>query len=170
MSNSFDPYAYDKYMALKVTPLLWLIILWATHHLLVLGLSAFSRSGQVFYLVSEYAGHTPLILSNLPALIVLLIALNRSPASGRAFKWLWRHGKKLLILALASSAALTVFYHQRKITSPDNLFFWAVLIYAAVILYLLTSRRIAAIFADFPVEAAADAKPARIRPDHSTGS
>lgn len=170
MSNSFDPYAYDKYMALKVTPLLWLIILWAMHHALVLTLSAFSRSGQVFHIASEYAGNTPLILSNLPALMVLLVALNRSPASGRAFKWLWRHGKKLLVLALVCSAALTVFYHQKKIANPDHLFFWALLIDAIVILYLLTSRRITAIFADFPVEAAADAKPAKTRPDHSTGS
>lgn len=157
MKDQFNPYHYDKFMALKVTPLLWLIILWAMHHTLLITLSAFSRSGQVFHVASEYAGDTLLLLSNLPAILVLLIALNRTPQSGKFVRLAWRHGKKLLLATIICGAILTVSYHQKKVTNPNHLFFWALLLDAGAAAYLFFSRRIRDIFADFPAADAGEA-------------
>lgn len=153
MKDQFNLYHYDKYMALKVSFLLWLIILWSMHHTLLITLSAFSRSGYVFHVASEYAGNAPLLISNLPAILLLLIALNRTPQSGKFVRLVWRHGKKLLLATIICGAILTVSYHEKKITNPGHLYFWALLLDTGATSYLLFSRRISDIFADFPAPA-----------------
>jgi hypothetical protein len=151
MKDQFDPYLYDSNMALKVTFTLWLVILWASHHTLLLILSAFSRSGYVFHQATEYAWHLPLVAGNIPALMLLLVALNRSPTSGSFVRWLWRHGIKWLLLSLTCGALFTIYYHKKTIAKPDHFQFWAVFIDFAIAAYLLLSSRIRAIFSDFPV-------------------
>lgn len=148
--NPFDAYRYDDNFALRVSPLLWLIIIWSTHHTLLLAMSSLAKSGYVFGVARDYAASVPMLLSDIPGAIVLFTRLNRSPEAGAKIRWLWRHGIKFLVLGLSISTIVTVYSYQQKIANPENPVFWIVAANVGFIAYLLLSRRAREIFADFP--------------------
>lgn len=160
--NPFDAYRYDDNFVLRVSPTLWLIIIWSIHHALLLSLAAFSNSGQVFGAVLDYAASLPLLMSDIPGVMVLAARLNRKPDAGTKIRWLWSHGIELLILGLSISITATVNAYRQELASPDNPAFWIVAVNLGVIAYLVWSRGIREIFADFPspTEAVEDSKSA----------
>lgn len=161
--NPSDAWRYDANFALKVSPFLWLIILWSCHHALLLALGAVSKSGDVFALMADYAYSVPLLISNIPGVIVLAARINRTPHAGAKTRWLWHHGITLLVLGLSISTVVTVYVYQQKIADPENFVFWMVAVNLGFIAYLVLSRRARAIFADFPspTQAVKDGKPAK---------
>lgn len=151
--NSFDAYRYDANFALRVSPFLWLIIFWSIHHTLLLVMSSFAKSGYVFGMAKDYAASVPMMVSDIPGAIVLIASMNRSPAAGAKIRWLWHHGIKLLVLGLSISAMATFHLHRQKMANPENLMFWVEAANLGFIAYLLRSRRVREIFADFPLPA-----------------
>ena len=149
--NPFDGYRYDNNLALRVTFLLWLIFFWSCHHVLLLALAAFSKDGEVFHMAKEYAYSWPLLISDLPGVIVLLVCLRRTPEAGAKLRWLWHQGTKFLVVGLAISTAAMFQSHQQEITDLENYYCWITVVNVAIIAYLLISRRAREIFADFPV-------------------
>lgn len=161
--NPYDAYRYDANFALKLTPLLWLIIIWSTHHTLLLAMSALAKSDYVFDLVRNYAASVPMLMSDIPGAIILITRLNRSPEAGAKIRWLWRHGIKFLVLGLSISTVATFQHYQQEITNPENTVFWIEATNLGFIAYLIWSRQAREIFADFPSPdlAAKDDKPAQ---------
>jgi len=161
--NSFDAYRYDANFALKVTPLLWLIIIWSIHHSLFLAMSSMAKSGYVFGVARDYAASVPMLLSDIPGAIVLFTRLNRSPGAGAKIRWLWHHGIKFLILGLLLSTMATFSHYPVKIiANPENFVFWIAAANIGFIAYLSLSRQAREIFADFPspIQEAEDSKAA----------
>jgi hypothetical protein len=148
--NPFDAYRYDDNFVLRVSPFLWLIIIWSIHHTLLLALGAFSNSGQVLGAAVDYAASAPLLVSDIPGAMVLVARMNRSPDAGEKIRWLWRHGVKFLVLGLSISAVATLNTYRQEVTDPENPAFWIVAATLGFIAYLLLSRRVREIFADFP--------------------
>lgn len=161
--NPFDAYRYDDNFALRVSPFLWLIIIWSIHHTLLLVLSSLSKSGYVFDLAKDYAASATMLMSDIPGAIVLIARLNRSPGAGPKIRWLWCHGTKFLIVGLSISTAATFIAYQQKISNPESFAFWVVAANLGSIAYLLLSRRAREIFADFPspIQNTEDNKPAK---------
>lgn len=161
--NPFDAYRYDDNFALRVSPLLWLIIIWSNHHTLLLAMSSLAKSGYVFGVAKDYAASVPMLMSDIPGAIVLFARINRSPEAGAKIRWLWRHGIKFLVLGLSISTIVTVYSYQQKIANPESFAFWIVAANLGFIAYLVLSRRAREIFADFPspTPAAEDNKPAK---------
>jgi len=153
--DSFDAYHYDANFVLRVSPLLWLIIIWSIHHTLLLALGAFSNSGEVFGAVLDYAASMPMLISDIPGAIVLVARINRSPAAGARIRWLWHHGITFLILGLSLSTAATFNSYRLGIVNPENPGFWIVAANLGLIAYLALSRHAREIFADFPSPALA---------------
>lgn len=161
--DPFNAYRYDANFALKVSPFLWLIIFWSCHHVLLLALSAVSKSGDVFALMADYAASVPLLVSDIPGAMVLVASINRSPDAGKKIRWLWHHGIKFLVLGLFISTTATFNSYQQGIANPENLAFWIVAANLGIIAYLILSRRAREIFADFPSpdQAVGDSKSAK---------
>ena len=160
--NPFEPWRYDANLALKVSPFLWLIIFWSIHHILLLAMGAVSKSGEVFALMADYAYSVPLLISDIPGVMVLAARFNRSPDAGEKTRWLWRHGIKFLVLGLSISTTATFNSSQLKMVNPENPAFWIVAANLGIIAYLVWSRRVREIFADFPspAQAVEDGRPA----------
>lgn len=149
--NPFEAYRYDSNFALKVTPLLWLIIIWAIHHTLLLAMSSLAKSGYVFGLISNYAASAPMLISDIPGAIVLFARLNRSPDAGAKIRWLWQHGIKFLLLGLLlGTIAIFIKYPPQLIANPEKFVFWITAANLGFIAYLISSRQAREIFADFP--------------------
>lgn len=161
--NPYDAYRYDANFALRVSPLLWLIILWSNHHVLLLVMSSLAKSGYVFDVAKDYAASATMLVSDIPGAIVLIARLNRSPGAGPKIRWLWRHGIKFLVLGLSISAVATFIAYPQKIANPESFAFWVVAANLGSIAYLVLSRRAREIFADFPlpIQNTEDSKPAK---------
>jgi len=153
--NPFDAYRYDNNFVLRVSPFLYLIIIWSIHHSLYLALAAFSNSAQVLGAAVDYAASAPMLISDIPGAVVLAARINRSPDAGEKIRWLWRHGVKLLVLGLSLSTMATFNAYHQKIAYPDYNAFWIVAANLVIIAYLVLSRRVREIFADFPSPALA---------------
>lgn len=148
--DPYDAYRYDHNFVLRVSPLLYLIIFWSIHHTLLLALSAFSNSGEVFGAAVDYAASVPMLISDIPGVMVLAARINRSPDAGAKVRWLWRHGIKFLVLGLSVSTIATFNAYHQRIANSDNPEFWIIAANLVIIAYLVLSRRVREIFADFP--------------------
>lgn len=161
--NPFDPWRYDDNLVLRVSPFLWLIILWSIHHTLLLPLGAVSKYDEAYALMADYAYSVPLLISDIPGFMVLAAFIYRVPDAGAKTRWLWHHGIKLLVLGLFISTVATLNANQQKIANPENPAIWIVAANLGVITYLVLSHRVREIFADFPSPTLTvkDGKPAK---------
>ena len=146
----YDLYCYDENLVLRVPPLLVAAIYWSIHHVFLLVLGASSNSGDVFGLVLDYSGSALFLLSDFPGALVLFARLNRMPDAGARVRWIWRHGLMLLVVGLSMSTTVTFYYYYRDIVEFESPGFFMVTANCCIICYLLFSRYVRDVFADFP--------------------
>ena len=147
----YDLYSYDENLVLRVPPLLIAAIYWSIHHVFLLVLGASSNSGEVFGLVLDYSGSALFLISDVPGVLVLFARINRTSDAGAKVRWIWHHGLALLVLGLSMSAAATSYYYHREIVNIENPGFFLLIADVGIVLYLLFSRRVKDVFADFPL-------------------
>jgi len=152
---SFNPAHYDDDGALRIGPLLWLTLVILNRHLLFLalaGVSAFvgSRRGMGSDALSMFYSSPLFLLGGLPALPILIAAIRRGPKAGPLPRWFWRHGKHWLLAAAVLDLALlgiSLISGHRPLNEWIGL--WGITdLY--IIVWLLRSRRLSAVLADFP--------------------
>lgn len=146
----YAPSCYDENLHLKVSPLLWLIILWSTHHVFGLGIAVFANSGEIFRSAVDYAYNVPSLVSDLPGVLVLIARMNRTPVAGARVRWIWRNGRALLGLGLGMQIGTLVFIHGKKLSDIDEAMIASLLASAGLLCALLISSYIKDVFADFP--------------------
>jgi len=152
---SFNPNQYDDDGSLRIGLLLWLTLLIINRHLLLLiiaAISAFVGAGRGLDTgaLSMLYSSPVFLLASLLALPVLVAAIRRSPKAGRLPRHIWRHGRGLLLAATCSDLGLLAFgLLARHIAVDESHTLWGI-IDAYMIAYLIRSRRVAAVFADFP--------------------
>ena len=146
----YDLYSYDENLVLRVPPLLIAAIYWSIHHVFLLVFGASSNSGEVFGLVLDYSGSALFLISDIPGALVLFARINRTTEAGVRVRWIWRHGLILLVLGVSMSAATTSYYYHQEIVNFENPGFFLLIADVGVVLYLLFSRRVRDVFADFP--------------------
>lgn len=102
---AYHPDAYDEHFALRVPLVLWLVMAWAIHPLILLTLGHLPQSGNEFAYLAGLVDVSAL-LATLPAIATLVAAARRRPAAGAGVRWLWRRGRWLLLASLAVNFSL----------------------------------------------------------------
>lgn len=155
MARVYDFSAYDRYLALKVSPALWLAVLFLFRPYVILALSLANRREPMGLVDLFYADRLPMAVSCLAALPVVLFVLaylKRSQALDVPWaRKIWHRGRGLL----AFSAVLNVLVALRPFLADMhhrlNYVGLAQLIIAlGVLVYLVRSQRVKDTFADYP--------------------
>lgn len=101
----YHPDAYDQHFCLRVPLLLWLVMAFAVHPEILLLLGHLPQSGNEFAYLAGLVD-VPALLVSLPAVAVLVAAGRRQPTAAPWVRWLWLHGRWLLLVSLVANAAL----------------------------------------------------------------
>src|SRR5450830_225096 len=145
---------YDDRLNLKVSPLLWFVLLYGVRHFFFVAASRLMPLEAAASPWIALQAQTLLMWCDLPALLVLVATGHRIPNALRAMHWIWHHGRGVLtfayLLAIAGFAGL----NWTLIETPGNADFLAaamiVLTDAAIIVYLWCSKLVRDIFAELP--------------------
>lgn len=148
---TYPSHCYDDNFVLRISPLLWLIIIWSVNHVLVLGLAVFALSAEVLALAINYAADPLILLSDLPGAVVLVAAINRRPAAGKAVRWVWCNGRLFLIIGMcAQGAAITTVYWKVILFNMNESLLIVLTANISFLALLLGARLIKDIFMEFP--------------------
>lgn len=171
MSDVYSFSDYDQHLCLKVSPELWLVILYLLRPYLIWfsslglggGLAGSGAKGVEGLRIMIYPDDFSLVLAMLatiPVMVFVYAWAKRKPGAVPRVRKLWHRGA-LFLIASAALNILVVFVPLLTMVSHKiPLVNWVqVGISALVIWYLLSSQRARDTFADFPEEAKAkDAK------------
>jgi hypothetical protein len=156
MSRIYGDSSYDDNFCLKPPGLLWLAALYLSRAFLLLVIyvvSSLSRVGPegmatLRGTVSAYA-----FVPSLVAAPVLYALICRAPSAAKPLRWIWAHGRTILTLAAildcaASIASSGLIDGDAANLNPISLL--AALFDIYFLVYLLATRRVRDVFADFP--------------------
>lgn len=162
MSPVYPPEAYDSHACLKPSLGMMMTLAYGARHLAFIFLAYLPLlPGQSDLAFLKAALSPALVLSDVPALVLLLAWRNRRPAAAPLWSWLWQHGHVILLLTLSGQFALLLFttalpHHLRQAGSAGLLAISYLALHSSVILYWLSSRRVRAVFREFPVSSGPD--------------
>ena len=157
MAYVYPPEAYDPHACLKPSLGMIFTLAYGARHLAFVFLGYLPLlPGQADLAFLKSTLSPALVLSDVPALLLLLAWRNRNPAAAPLWSWLWRHGQVILLLTLCVQFALLLFttalpHHLRQTANSGLLAIGYLTLHGYVILYWISSRRVRAVFREFPV-------------------
>ena len=152
--------AYDKHLSLKMSPLMWLVILFLARPYAIFIMSVANRRDRMGVLETFYGD--PAIsflgaLAAIPAIIVVLAWVKRQPGARPVIQRIWSNGRMLLILASTLNIIIILLpaltgatLHIKTVGLAE------IVICILIIIYLLRSSRVRDTFADFPQSSGPD--------------
>jgi tetratricopeptide (TPR) repeat protein len=162
------PHRYDATLRLKVPFFLWLAMLYG----LVQPAFLFPQVRQAVGVWSGLFGDWRLVAAYAPVLLVLVAAGYRVPETGHLMRGVWRHGRELMLAAYGLGAAIFAVIDWSVLSRSDHILFplaaAILLLNGAVLGYLVRSRLLRDLFADFPE--AADREVAKVAPATASGA
>ena len=155
MARVYKFSAYDANLALKVSPTLWLAVLFLLRPYVVMVLSFANRRDPMGLIEMFYADRLPMVVASiaaLPVIAFLVSYIKRSKAENTQWaQRLWHRGRELLM----ASAMLNVFvvffpylvdpHHKMTLVGVAQL-----VVTVLVLLFLARSKRVKDTFADYP--------------------
>lgn len=152
----YTPDDYTKDGVLKVTPLLWLIIIYLSRHILILmmgGLSQFmgSRKGIDTSGLAALYSSPAFVVASIPAIAVLAVHFRRISTARPMFRILWGKGRWLLGAAAALDASILMSHWWLGSLAINEFQVAGLFVDSYIITYLMRSKRARDIFEDFPV-------------------
>ncbi len=156
MARAYDPSSYDGNFCLKPPALLWLAVLYLSRALVLIIASDVARIARIGNDVATTLSGAASVYALVPSLIAapLLYALIfRAPTSPKPVRWIWAHGRTILILAAILDCAASV--TASGVIAGDVADLSAGLLLAAVfdvyfLVYVAATPRVRDVFADFP--------------------
>jgi hypothetical protein len=150
---TYPSFRYDPGLVLKVPPTLWLLMLFLVRHFVLVGLTFTPRGGSTVSYLRDLV--SPLFLvSDLPALLVLVAAARRRAGATRPIRALWSRGRVLLgasaVLYLVLLAASLWASGQPLDLAVNEAVVASVCAHLLVLVYLVRSRLAKDVFEDFP--------------------
>jgi len=150
----YSTFHYDENLLLKVPPLLWLSILYGIRHFFIVGAAVLMPMDIVTIPWINFQTSPYFMLTDLPAVFVLLAIGHRVPDGLSLMRRIWMHGRWLLISSYMAGIAVFTYVNKEVMTDPgswdflDGLF--VVIIDFAFVGYLLRSELVRDVFKDFP--------------------
>lgn len=140
-------------MQLKVPWTLWIVMVFLVRHLLLLGVTFMPTTGEEIKVLRELI-HPQYLPADIPAALVLFLAMRRRPECGDWPRRLWRHGRWLLMASAAGYLLLLgltlVGGGQPLQITVDEWILASVLLNVWILVYLVRSPLLRDLFADFP--------------------
>lgn len=150
----YAPRHYDENLLLRVSPLLWLSILYGVRHFLFIGAAKLMPMDIVTVPWINLQTSIFFMLTDLPAVLVLLATGHRVPNGWNSMRWVWKHGRWLLIFSYGAGVAVFGYVNKEIMLDPEAWDFAdAVLVLVldfACIGYLFSSERVRDVFNDLP--------------------
>jgi len=153
MNLRYPSFRYDDRLVLKVSPLLWIVLLYALRHVILVGLSFLPKTaGTLGFLRHQI---DPLfLLTDVPAFAVVYGYFLRTPQATRFDRRLWHAGRWLLVSSYAMHFVLLLSLQYKAVLTDFLESGIAVMLFAVVdilvLSYLLRSALVRDIFADYP--------------------
>ena len=152
----YTPDDFTKDGVLKVSPLLWSIIIYLSRHVLILlvgGLSQFmgSRQGIDTSGLAALYSSTTFVFASLPAIVVLITHFRRVATAQWIFRILWHKGGWLLGFAAGLDLVILVSHWLLGSLVVNEFQIAGLFIDSYIITYLIRSKRARDTFDDFPV-------------------
>ena len=145
---------YDENLLLKVPPLLWLSILYGVRHFFFAGAAKLMPMDIVTVPWINFQTSAYFMLTDLPAVFVLLAIGHRVPDGLNLMRWIWMHGRWLLISSYMAGIAVFIYVNRDVMADPNSWNFldgaFVVIIDLAFVGYLLTSELVRDVFKDVP--------------------
>jgi Protein of unknown function (DUF2919) len=148
--------SFDRHLSLKAPLPLLLALVFLSRSVvlrLVYALSNIKGQGADISVLWNSQYQHLFMLGSLPAFLVLAAYIGRSPNRGAMARWIWRHGAWLVGLALLAQS-LPALLNLDSITNFEQMHFeespLLLAVHAAVLGYMLFSRRVRDTFADYP--------------------
>jgi len=155
MSEKYPFSAYDKYLTLKMSPGLWLIMVYLMMPYVVTIISVVKKRGDRMAIINMvYPDRSSLGISAVVSLVALGLIYawaRRSPVAPPHVRWIWHRGRIFLFSAILVNvlAIVAAFFNQDfyvvTYTIKLNL-----IVSALICVYLFTSPRVRDTFADYP--------------------
>lgn len=152
--RSYPSHYYDDQLVLRVPPALWIGMAFLVRDLALLAVTFVPRSGEAINVLRDFV--QPLFLvADLPALMVLLIALRRRPSSPAWMRRVWGWGRQLLALSAALHLGLWAArfgaVHRWNSFALNEGVVLVLVLDATILVYLLSSPLLRDLFREFPI-------------------
>lgn len=154
MAKQYPVSEYDSHFSLKVNLSTWGALLFLARPFVILLISIANRRDKMGLMNFFY--HDPIamtidIFAALPALLVIFAWVRRLPAASDPIRWIWSHGRSLLLLATLiniASVFLPLAWNPNVRMQIPELSKLAICV--AILFMLVKSKRIKDTFDDFP--------------------
>lgn len=159
MARRYSPSSYDDDMCLKPPFLLWVAIVYLARAValpVVLGIASMGGGGGN---VRVFAGgflNVDTLAPSLIAVLVLCAMLRRVPSGSRPLRWVWAHGRVLLVAAALLDSGLSLLnwtLHRTDVDTQSDTSLLAAGLDLYFLAYILSTPRVRDAFADFPAPA-----------------
>jgi hypothetical protein len=134
--------------------LLWLSILYGIRHFFIVGAAKLMPVDVVTIPWINMQTSLYFMLTDLPAVLVLLAIGHRIPDGLNFMRWVWVHGRWLLIASYMAGIAVFVYVNKEIMLDPHSWDFMdgmlVILIDLAFVGYLISAELVRDVFNDFP--------------------
>lgn len=155
----YTPDDYNKYDVLNVPLSLVIVNLYLLKHYFIFALPIMAQLPMINLVAQSLEQVIPsknysngaLLYACIPALLVFISMARRLPSTGAFLRWVWQHGRGLLLLSLVLEISLILLYLGFHLQSLNEMSLAFLYIDSCLILFLLKSQRIIDIFNEFPL-------------------
>jgi hypothetical protein len=150
----YPTHHYDENLLLRVSPLIWLSILYGVRHFFFMGAAKLMPMDVVALPWINLQTSPFFMLTDFPAVLVLLATGHRVSNGWNIMRRVWKHGRWLLIVSYGAGVAVFGYVNQETLLDPDAWNFadamLVLIVDFACIGYLISSERVRDIFNDLP--------------------
>ena len=156
MANAYDPSSYDGNFCLKPPALLWLATLYLSRAFVLIiasDIARMTRIGSDVATMLNGAANAYALVPSLVAAPLLYALIFRAPTSPKPVRWIWANGRSFLVAAAILDFAATVAASGvigGDIADLSAGFLLAAVFDAYFLVYVVATRRVRDVFADFP--------------------
>lgn len=157
MKPVYHPDAYDKYVCLKPSIIMIMVMLYGIRHVLMVFLSYFpAMGGNSDTNVIKAMLSAEMVIADLPALLILITWNFRQPKAGKVWRGIWRTGRLLLLVTLCAQFVLLIRTEwfgnliEDPLSNESALLILYLLVHISVMTYVVIAERIKSVFLEFP--------------------
>lgn len=150
----YAAHRYDDYLNLKISRSLWFYLLYGVRHLVFFCLLKLNPDYVASFDWLNAQSNWFFIITDFPAAMVFLVTGHRLPEAKKVMRWIWNHGKYLLVTSYALGIYVFLYLNHAHIQYEDsNSIILASTVLGPdilIIFVIIKSELIKDIFSEFP--------------------